>query len=252
MNILIVEDHPVFRDIIKGILANWFASATVVCATDEATAIRHLQAKVYTHLLLNLQIQETDGFYIADVAVRLMPDIRIIALTSQCDDYTVYRTERRHIRGFVDKRVATAFNFHQAIANVEAELTYYSPSFLRLKAERIINPVSFDKILSDREIEILALIALPLSDGEIATDLGISQGTAEKHRFNILRKLGLSTTTELMRFARKRGIVCSQPYNGNQPPARWNTTGLTPADLNRLPHARLGALSGSLPLIPQS
>jgi DNA-binding NarL/FixJ family response regulator len=119
----------------------------------------------------------------------------------------VYRTEKRRVRGFVDKRISTAFNFHQAIANVEADLAYHSPSFLRLKSARISNPVSFDKILSDREIEVLAMIATPLSDAEIAQALEISKGTAEKHRFNLLRKLDLATTIELIRYARTHGIV---------------------------------------------
>ena len=245
MNVLIVEDHPIFREIMQKILARWFVQATVVCATDGTSAIRHLQSQVFTDLLLDLQLTDLDGFDVADAAMKIQPDIRIIALTSQCDDYTIYQAEKRHVRGFVDKRVSTAFNFHQAIANVEAEMVYYSPSFQRLKAERLMNPLSFDKILSDREIEILALIAAPYNDSEVAVELGISQGTAEKHRFNMLRKLGLATTTELVRFARTRGIVRPLSQNYNVTPARWNSATSVPAIVNRLPQDRLAALSPS-------
>lgn len=220
MNVLIVEDHPVFREIIEKILSNWFSQATVVCAADGASAIRQLQSQVFTHLMLDLQITDMDGFDVVDAAMMIVPDIRIITLTSHCNDFTIYRAEKRHLMGFVDKRVATAFNIHQAFANVEAGITYYSPSFQRLKSGRMMDPASFDKILSDREIEILMLIAVPYTDSEIAAELDISPGTVEKHRFNILRKTGLITTTGLVRFARQRGIVRTLRYDWGEPATR--------------------------------
>jgi len=234
MKVLIVEDHPVFREIIQRILSSWFAQATVVSAASGALAVNLLQSQVFTHLLLDLQIPDIDGFAIADFAVKVAPAIRIITLTSQCDAFSVYQAEKRHVSGFVDKRVSTAFNFHQAIANVEAGITYFSPSFQQLKLERTMDPASFDKVLSDREIEILALIALPCSDGEVAIELGISQATAEKHRFNMLRKLGLSTTLELVRFARARGIVRSLASKQTADAARKNNSTSVPEIVNRV------------------
>lgn len=222
MKILIVEDHPIFREILQRILTDWFVQATVVCANDGTTAIRHLQEQSFTHLLLDLQLTDIDGFEVADTAKKSIPDIRIITLTSHCDEYTVYRAEKLRIRGFVDKRTAIPFNFHQAIANVEADGVYYSPSFLRLKQERMKNSMSFDKILSERELSMLELIATPFSDREIATELGLSPNTVEKHRFNILRKLGLNTTTELVRFARLRGIVRTPRSQAMTATPRWN------------------------------
>ena len=104
-----------------------------------------------------------------------------------------------------------------------------------------MDPSSFDKILSDREIEILALLAVPYSDGEVGAVLGISPGTAEKHRFNMLRKLGLATTTELVRFARKRGIVRSLAPTHNEIPARWSAATAVPLIVNRLSSDGLAA-----------
>lgn len=207
MKILIVEDHPVFRDTMLKLLSDWFPDATAESTDNGIGAIRLLRSNVFTHLVIDLQISDLDGFDVAVFAVRCTPDIRIIATTSLCDEYTVYRAEKLPIRGFVDKRMSTRFNFHQAIANVEVDLTYYSPSFQRLKAERAGNQDSFDKILSEREIEILALLAVPFNDAEVAGKIRISEGTVQKHRFNILKKLSLNSTTELIRFARSRGII---------------------------------------------
>ena len=211
MNILIVEDRPIFQEILKKIIADWFPSTTVVCAADGAAAMRNLTSQLFTHLLLNLQLDDVDGFEVADAALKSTPGIRIVAITSYCDDYIVYRAEKRRFRGFLDQRMASAFNCHQAIANVEVDLSFFSPSFVQIKNERIRNPLSFDKILSAREIEILELIAVPFNDQQISTTLGLSITTIKKHRFNILRKTGLDTTNDLVRYARLRGIVLSLP-----------------------------------------
>lgn len=223
MKILIVEDHTVFRDTMLKLLSDWFPDATAESTDNGTAAVQLLRSSVFTHLVIDLQITDLDGFDVAAFAVKCTPDIRIIATTSHCDEYTVYRVEKLPIRGFVDKRMSTRFNFHQAIANVEVDLAYYSPSFQRLKAERAGDQDSFDKILSEREIEVLALLAVPFNDAEIAGKLRISEGTVEKHRFNILKKLDLSSTTELIRFARSRGII--RPLAAVRPAASvaWTT-----------------------------
>jgi len=69
------------------------------------------------------------------------------------------------------------------------------------------NPVAFDKVLTDREQTILSLVGEPLSDAEIAAQLRVSPETVEKHRFNIMRKLGLRSRAESARFARRCGLT---------------------------------------------
>jgi len=68
------------------------------------------------------------------------------------------------------------------------------------------NPVAFDKVLTDREQTILSLVGEPLSDAKIAAQLQVSPETVEKHRFNIMRKLGLRSRAESARFARRCGL----------------------------------------------
>ena len=67
--------------------------------------------------------------------------------------------------------------------------------------------MAFDKVLTDREQTVLSLVGEPLSDAEIAIDLGLSPETVEKHRFNIMRKLGLRSRAESARFARRCGLT---------------------------------------------
>jgi DNA-binding NarL/FixJ family response regulator len=135
--------------------------------------------------------------------------VRILVLSSHCDEFTVYRAEKARVHGFVDKNTNTVESLKEAISKVVRGKTYFSESFLRIKAARHSNTASFDKVLTDRERSILALIGEPLSDAEVSVRLGISIDTAQKHRFNILRKLGLQTTPELIRYARIHGFTLS-------------------------------------------
>lgn len=207
MNILLVEDHVVYREVLENLCATLPGQASVTSVMDGAAAIRHCQARAFSLLLIDLQLSDMDGFAVIEAAARTAPNIPIIAFTSQCDDYAVYRAEKAHVKGFVDKRVATTADLRVALTNVTANGFYFSPSFVQKKSERRMNPMSFDKILSDREMAVTELIAVPLSDREIAVELGISHQTVEKHRFNVLRKLGLKTLAELVRFARLHGIA---------------------------------------------
>ena len=78
-----------------------------------------------------------------------------------------------------------------------------------MRATQRNDPHSFDKVLSDRECDVLALVGVPHSDDEIARELGISNETVEKHRYNLLRKLELRTSVELVRYARVNGFTLS-------------------------------------------
>jgi DNA-binding NarL/FixJ family response regulator len=207
MNILIAEDHPVFREVLESSCSDVLGDVTVTSAPDGDTALSLCQTRTFALLLLDLQLPRVDSFTVADAALARMPHVAIIALSSECTDYTVYRAEKRRVKGFVDTGSATVPVVREAISRVAANGVYFSPGFLELKNARKRDSMSFDKILSDRELEVLSLIATPFNDREIAVTLGISPQTAEKHRFNLLRKLSLPTTTELTRFARARGII---------------------------------------------
>jgi DNA-binding NarL/FixJ family response regulator len=85
-----------------------------------------------------------------------------------------------------------------------------------MKSARHRDAQSFDKVLTDRERAILALVGVPYTDAEIAAELSISEDTVQKHRFNILRKLDLQTTAELVRYARDHGFTLSaRPGEGD-------------------------------------
>lgn len=214
MKIVIVEDHLMFREVLRKVCARDLHHDVVGEAADGATAVELVARTSPDLVLLDLHLPNLDGFGVVEAVQQVAPKIRILVLSSHCDEYTVYRVEKSRVQGFVDKNTNTVAILKAAIAAVGQGRTYYSDTFLRIKAARHENPQSFDKLLTDRERAVLALIGEPQSDREIAVRLGISAETVEKHRFNLLGKLGLQTTTELARYAREHGFTLVVPRAG--------------------------------------
>lgn len=211
MKIVIVEDHLMFREVLRKVCTRELHHEIVGEAGDGRTAVQLVLKTKPDLVLLDLHLPKLDGFGVVEALQLASPGIRILVLSSHCDDYTVFRTEQAHVLGFVDKNTNTVPVLKAAITAMGQGKPYFSAAFLRIKAARLIDPLSFDKLLTDRQRAILALLGQPLSDPEIAAQLRISEETVEKHRYNILHKLGLQTTAELVRYARDHGFTLAAP-----------------------------------------
>ena len=207
VRIVIVEDHAMFREVLRKVCARDLRHEVVGEASDGQGAVELVLKESPDLVLLDLHLPKLDGFGVVEAIRQAAPTIRILILSSHCDDYTVFRAEKTRVNGFVDKNTNTVAILKEAITAVGSGLAYFSPEFLKLKAARHDNPHSFDKLLSDRERSVLALIGEPFQDWEIGMRLNLSEQTVEKHRFNILKKLGLKSTVELVRYARDHGFT---------------------------------------------
>ncbi len=198
-----------FREVLRKVCAEELRHEVVGEAGDGRTAVGLALTTAPDLVLLDLHLPRLDGFGVIAALRQTAPDLRILLLSSHCDEYTVYRAEHAHVQGFVDKNTNTVATLKEAITAVSGGRAYFSATFKRVKTARHENAQSFDKILTDRELAVLMLIGAPLTDGEVARRLGLSVGTVEKHRFNILRKLGLQSTAELVRYALDHGFTLS-------------------------------------------
>lgn len=198
-----------FREVLRKVCEKELHHEIVGESGDGRAAVG-LVAKTKPDLvLLDLHLPSLDGFGVVDEIRKVSPDTRILVLSSHCDEYTVFRAEKAHVQGFVDKNTNSVAMLKEAIGHVAAGRVSFSEAFLRIKSARHRNPQSFDKLLTDRERMIVALVGEPLSDEQIARRLLISVETVQKHRLNVLRKLGLDSTTDLVRYARDRGFTLS-------------------------------------------
>lgn len=211
MRIAIVEDHEMFREVLRKVCTQELGHEVVGEAADGRGGAALVLAKRPDLVLLDLHLPNLDGFGVVAALQLAMPDVRILVLSSHCDDYTVFRAERAHVHGFVDKNTNTVSVLKQAITAVGEGGRYFSAEFQRIKASRHGDPHSFDKLLTDRERTVLSLIGVPLADREIAARLGLAEATVEKHRFNILHKLDLGSTVEMVRYAQDHGFTLAAP-----------------------------------------
>lgn len=204
-----------FREVLRKLCAVELRHEVVGEADDGERAVALVTETRPDLVLLDLHLPNLDGFGVVEQIRRILPNIRVLVLSSHCDEYTVFRAERARVQGFVDKNTNTVETLKEAIAAVADGRTSFSAAFQRVKATRRADPLSFEKVLSDRERTILALIGEPFTDEEIGRRLSISTATVEKHRFNLLRKLELRTTAELARYAREHGFTLSAPRSGD-------------------------------------
>lgn len=214
VRIVIVEDHLMFREILRKICETDLPHKVVGEAGDGRQAIAMVQKTKPDLVLLDLHLPNIDGFGVIEQIRKELPEVLVLVLSSHCDDYTVYRAERAGVQGFVDKNTNSVTALKQAIEQVTHGKAAFSEAFNRIRAKRRADPVSFDKVLGNREREVLMLVGQSMRDSEIAAKLNISEQTVATHRLNVIRKLGLNNTTELMRYARDHGFNLSVPQDG--------------------------------------
>lgn len=196
-----------FREVLRKLCEKEFRFEVVGEAETCREAVEVILARRPDVVLLDLNLPDGDGFDVVEQIQASHSNIRILVLSANCSDYTLYRVEKSGVHGFVDKNTQSVSMLRDALTAISDGRCYYSPAFTAAKMERRRDPHSYIKLLTDREREVLALIGQSLTDQEIGLKLGISWKTSETHRGMIIRKLGIPTTPKLIRFAIEIGIT---------------------------------------------
>jgi DNA-binding NarL/FixJ family response regulator len=208
--ILIADDHQIFRDGMKMLLETT-AEARVVGEAETGTEAVQMAARLKPDvILMDLQMPELDGIEAARQIISIHPESKILILTMFDDDQSVFAAMRAGARGYILKGVKRDMML-RAIYAVAGGEAIFSPSiaarmmdyFVQLKPPA--NPNLFPE-LSEREREILTLLARDYRNNEIAEELVISPKTVRNHVSNILSKLQAGSRAEAARQAREAGI----------------------------------------------
>jgi two-component system response regulator NreC len=205
VKVIIADDHNVVREGLKMMLDAQPNLRVVAEAGDADTALRMTRAHRPAVLILDLNMPGRPTLEAIPDILAGSPGTRIVVLTMQDEPALAQATLRAGASGYVVKDAAGDELVHAVHVVLEGQ-TYLHPQLgARIATQHPVDEQSDD--LTDREREVLKLIALGHTNGEIAEQLLISVRTVESHRSHIQQKLHLAKRSELVRYALERGML---------------------------------------------
>lgn len=207
ITILIVEDQTLMRQGLKTILDLEPGLKVVSEASDGESGMRQALALRPDVILMDVQMPGMNGIEATLAICAAWPEARIIILTTFSRDEYVYQGVRAGAVGFLLKDTP-AERLIETIHRVHAGETFIQPEIASRLLRELISPQAATlEPVSNREREVLILLAQGLSNREIAERLVISEGTVKNHVSNILDKLQAENRTQAAEIARKYGLV---------------------------------------------
>jgi len=214
IKILLVDDQPLFREGLRTLLSVHSDFEVVGEAGNGHEAINLVRSTGASVVLMDLQMPILDGVAATRRLHDEQPDCRVIVLTTFDDDELVFDGLRAGAVGYLLKD-APSEKLAEAIRVAARGETFLQPSvaakvvaeFARLTRKGVEASNSFSESLSERELEILRLIARGASNREIAATLFLAEGTVKNHVTNILGKLGARDRTQAAIKAKDRGFI---------------------------------------------
>jgi NarL family two-component system response regulator LiaR len=208
IRVLIVDDHGVVREGLRAYLELEADIQVVGEARDGREGVRRAQELRPDVVLMDLMMPNMDGVEATAAIKQQQPDAHVIVLTSFLDDERVVPAIRAGATSYLLKDVA-APDLIRAIRGARAGQAQLHPEVARRLMQQVTNPrrVEAAAQLTEREREVLQLLADGRSNKEIARSLVVSERTVKGHVSNILGKLGLQDRTQAALYAVRHGLV---------------------------------------------
>ncbi|HSS04959.1 MAG TPA: response regulator transcription factor [Solirubrobacterales bacterium] len=203
VSIVLADDHTLVRRALRMLLEEEQGFEVVAEADDADGAIRYLRGHKPDVLILDLNMPGRPSLEAIPEMREASPQTRIVVLTMQKEPAFARQALQLGVLGYVLKEAADD-ELVQAVRSAAAGDTYLQPA---LGAKLAAEPEAAATDLSERETDVLRLIALGHTNAETAEKLYISVRTVETHRAHIQQKLGVSSRAELVRSALSRGLV---------------------------------------------
>lgn len=211
LTIVLADDHHVVREGLRSLLETELAAVVVGEAADgfaAADLAERLQPDV---LVLDMMMPGLTGLEVTRRVCLRVPQTRVVVLSMHADEAYVREALRAGATAYVLKE-AKAAEFVHAVREAAAGRRYLSPTLSERAIDAYIRQseaatADLYDLLTDRERDVLHLAAQGHTGPEIAERLSLSARTVESYRANFMRKLGLRTQTDLVRYALRRGII---------------------------------------------
>ena len=211
IKVLVVDDHTIVRDGICTLLALAGDIEVVGEAANGSEALKMVKELEPNVVLMDIAMPIMDGLEATRRICKEFPRTRVLVLTQYDDKEYVFPVIEAGACGFISKAAASS-ELTAGIRAIYHGDSYLSPSATRFLVENYQHGdgrVSHDpyKQLTDRERDVLKLVAEGYTTQEIADMLGVSPKTVEGHRTNLMDKLGIHNRTELVKYALRKGII---------------------------------------------
>ncbi len=210
---VLADDHPIVRQGLRALLEGEGRCRVIGEAADGLTAFDLIARLRPDVAILDVQMPDLGGLEVARRAHETYPETRVVILSMHADEPFVLEALRHGVAAYVLKGEATTdllAAVQAALAGrrfLSAPLNERAIDAYARRVETSGQPLDRYELLTNREREVLQLAAQGLGNAEIGARLAISPRTAETHRANLLRKLGLASQTDLVRFAVGRGLL---------------------------------------------
>src|SRR6185369_3509502 len=209
IKVLIVDDHPVVRKGLQSCLSSKDNLKIVGEASDGNDAVRKVKELQPDIVLMDISMPNMDGLAVTEALRKQAPQVKVLVLSMEGKRDAVLRIIKAGARGYVLKD-APPEELVRAIETVQGGEAFFSGPVAQIALNQYVSESDDDQPLaklSEREREVLALIAEGKSNKEIAMHLGIGVRTIETHRERIMRKLDIHSVAGLTRFAIANGLI---------------------------------------------
>jgi DNA-binding NarL/FixJ family response regulator len=208
MRVLIADDHAILRRGLKEILAHEFDDATCGEAGEAAQVLDQVRCHHWDLVILDVGMPGRSGLDILNDLKQLRPELPVLVLSMYPEDQYGKRVLKAGAVGYMNKETAPE-ELVKAIRRVLAGGRYVSPAL----AEKLASDLSGDtgrpihESLSNREFEVLRMIAAGKTNSQMAEDLHLSVTTVSTYRARILEKMRMANNAELMRYALSNRLI---------------------------------------------
>ncbi len=211
IRILLADDHKITRQGLRSLLDKHPDMEVVAEAEEGRTAVRLVRELVPNVVIMDVSMPDLNGMQATRKIIAEFPNIKIIALSMHSDSLFVIEMLKSGASGYLLKDCAFE-ELERAIRTVVADKTYLSPTISSVVVDDYLHRLSRadfadSEVLTDREREVLQLMAEGKSTKRIALELHISAKTVETHRRQIMNKLDIHTVAELTKYAIRKGLT---------------------------------------------
>jgi DNA-binding NarL/FixJ family response regulator len=211
MRVLLADDHSIVRRGLRGLLEEAGIAVTAEAA-DGLCAVRLCEEIHPDLMILDIAMPKLNGIEVAARAHKLDHPPAVVVLSMYSDESYIIRALEAGARAYLLKSAADE-DLVPAVRAVAAGKPYFSPAVAAVLVEDYVRRLqsqgmndSYD-LLTGREKEVLQLLAEGRSNKEVATELELGLSTVETHRSNLMQKLGLHNTAEIVLYAVRKGLI---------------------------------------------